>query len=44
MSTMPLPTCFKFETMTEALARALVGWRYEPPYDFYNLDPTGSIP
>jgi ribosomal-protein-alanine N-acetyltransferase len=26
--------------MTEACARMVVGWRYEPPYDFYNLDPT----
>jgi ribosomal-protein-alanine N-acetyltransferase len=26
--------------MTEACVCALVGWRYEPPYDFYNLDPT----
>ena len=25
--------------MTEACARMALGWRYEPPYDFYNPDP-----
>ena len=36
---MPLPILFKFEPMTELNARTALGWRYGPPYDFYNLDP-----
>jgi RimJ/RimL family protein N-acetyltransferase len=28
-----------FVPMTEAYARAILGWRYDPPYDAYNLDP-----
>lgn len=36
---MTLPTAFKFEPMTESNARAALGWRYAPPYDFYNHDP-----
>jgi [ribosomal protein S18]-alanine N-acetyltransferase len=37
-NTIPLPTVFKFEPMTEVNARAATRWCYEPPYDFYNLD------
>lgn len=36
---MPLPIAFRFETMTEANARAALSWRYEQPYNFYNSDP-----
>jgi RimJ/RimL family protein N-acetyltransferase len=28
---------FTFQPMNKANARALLSWRYEPPYDFYNL-------
>jgi ribosomal-protein-alanine N-acetyltransferase len=34
-----LPTSFRFEPMTESYARTALGWRYEPPYDFYNQNP-----
>ncbi len=37
---MPLPSEFKFVPMTEIHARDAAGWRYEPPYDFYNLNPS----
>ncbi len=37
---MPLPKVFTFEPMTETGARLVACWRYEPPYDFYNHDPT----
>ncbi len=37
MSTLLLPTSFKFEPMTEVCAHAVLKWCYEPPYDFYNL-------
>jgi [ribosomal protein S18]-alanine N-acetyltransferase len=37
---MPLPAEFKFEPMTELNARAAASWRYEPPYDFYNHEPS----
>jgi RimJ/RimL family protein N-acetyltransferase len=30
---------FLFQTMTEADARTILGWWYEPPYDLYNHDP-----
>jgi GNAT superfamily N-acetyltransferase len=29
---------FVFEPFKEAHARAIIEWRYEPPYDIYNLD------
>jgi GNAT superfamily N-acetyltransferase len=29
---------FVFQPLTEAHARAITKWRYEPPYDIYNLD------
>ncbi len=28
---------FHFQLMNEAGARAVLGWRYEPPYDVYNM-------
>jgi ribosomal-protein-alanine N-acetyltransferase len=28
-----------FQPMDEASARAILCWRYDPPYDVYNLDP-----
>jgi RimJ/RimL family protein N-acetyltransferase len=28
-----------FRAITAADARAIVAWRYDPPYDVYNLDP-----
>ena len=34
---MTLPTVFKFEPMNEVNARAVQSWRYEAPYDLYNL-------
>lgn len=30
-----------FGPMDEAAARAVLGWRYPPPYDLYNADPAG---
>lgn len=30
---------FTFAPMTEERARAILAWRYEPPYSFYNADP-----
>ena len=27
-----------FSPLTETQARAIAGWRYEPPYNFYNAD------
>ncbi len=27
-----------FQPMNETEAQAIVSWRYEPPYDIYNLD------
>jgi [ribosomal protein S18]-alanine N-acetyltransferase len=42
MNTIQVPGSFKFEPMTEACARVVVSWRYEPPYDYYNQDPTKS--
>ena len=38
MNAIILPTSFKFNPMTEACARIALGWRYEPPCDFYNHD------
>lgn len=33
------PTSLKFIPMTEFHARAIIHWRYQAPYDFYNHDP-----
>lgn len=33
---------FVITPMNEAAARALLGWRYPAPYDFYNLTPADS--
>jgi len=30
---------FTFHPMDEGNARAIINWRYDAPYDFYNLDP-----
>jgi len=30
---------FRFTPMTESAARTIVTWRYEKPYDIYNVDP-----
>jgi ribosomal-protein-alanine N-acetyltransferase len=27
---------YRFEPMSDDQARAIAGWRYDPPYDFYN--------
>jgi [ribosomal protein S18]-alanine N-acetyltransferase len=35
-----MSTAFKFKPMTEECSRAALSWRYDPPYDFYNHDPT----
>jgi len=40
MSAIQLPTSFRFKPMTEPCARAVLNWRYEPPYDFYNQNTT----
>jgi RimJ/RimL family protein N-acetyltransferase len=39
MDAMQLPATFRFEPISESNARAVLIWRYEPPYDFYNHDP-----
>lgn len=33
---------FTFRPLSAAEARAIVAWRYPPPYDFYNLDPDSA--
>ena len=33
---------YSFSKMNEIDARAILGWRYEPPYDIYNL-PTDEV-
>lgn len=33
----------KLRPMTEHDAEAIAGWRYEPPYDFYNLPPWDKL-
>jgi ribosomal-protein-alanine N-acetyltransferase len=30
---------FRFTPMTDSAARTIVTWRYEQPYDIYNVDP-----
>ena len=37
----PRPAAFTFRPIDRDAAERIVGWRYEPPYDFYNLDPSG---
>lgn len=33
-----MPSCYSFRQMDDADTREISGWRYEPPYDFYNGD------
>jgi len=33
------PARLNFRPLTETDARAILGWQYAPPYDFYNHDP-----
>jgi RimJ/RimL family protein N-acetyltransferase len=30
---------YRFAALTERDARAIIGWRYDEPYSFYNIDP-----
>jgi RimJ/RimL family protein N-acetyltransferase len=38
MNSLRLPEYYTFKPMTEAWARDVLNWHYEPPYDFYNHD------
>jgi RimJ/RimL family protein N-acetyltransferase len=33
---------YRFQPVDESTARAILAWQYEPPYDFYNPDPSAG--
>ena len=38
-----MTNAFVFTPMDETSARAITGWRYQPPYDIYNLQPDEDV-